>query len=215
MNGGRTWSAQDYPTAQMYHVGTTADFPFHVCGAQQDNSTACVPSDAGLHLRDPRDAAGRWLYAAGGNESGYVVPHPVDPNIFYAGGQEAYLTRYDRRNGQARDIQPFPRLYSGESAGSVPERWNWTFPIAVSRLDPRAIYAGSQHLWRTRRRGPELAADQSRPDAGGPEDARRLGRAHHEGPERPGVLRDDLHHRAVAHREVRPCLSARTMGAST
>ena len=61
VNGGRTWSAQDYPTAQMYHVGTTADFPFHVCGAQQDNSTACVPSDAGLHLRDPRDASGRWL----------------------------------------------------------------------------------------------------------------------------------------------------------
>ena len=177
VNGGRTWSAQDYPTAQMYHVGTTADFPFHVCGAQQDNSTACVPSDAGLHLRDPRDAAGRWLYAAGGNESGYVVPHPTDPNIFYAGGQEAYLTRYDRRNGQARDIQPFPRLYSGESAGSVPERWNWTFPIAVSRVEPGVLYAGSQHLWRTVNEGqrwerisPDLtrADPKTLGDSGGP-----------------------------------------------
>ena len=177
VNGGRTWSAQDYPTAQMYHVGTTADFPFHVCGAQQDNSTACVPSDAGLHLRDPRDAAGRWLYAAGGNESGYVVPHPVDPDIFYAGGQEAYLTRYDRRNGQARDIQPYPRLYSGESAGSVPERWNWTFPIAVSRVDPGVVYAGSQHLWRTANEGqswerisPDLtrADPKTLGDSGGP-----------------------------------------------
>jgi photosystem II stability/assembly factor-like uncharacterized protein len=177
VNGGRTWSAQDYPTAQMYHVGVTADFPFHVCGAQQDNSTACVPSDAGLHLRDPRDAAGRWLYAAGGNESGYVVPHPVDPDIFYAGGQEAYLTRYDRRNGQARDIQPFPRLYSGESAGSVPERWNWTFPIAVSRVEPGVVYAGSQHLWRTANEGqswerisPDLtrADPKTLGDSGGP-----------------------------------------------
>ncbi|MCX6549677.1 MAG: glycosyl hydrolase, partial [Acidobacteria bacterium] len=177
VNRGRTWSAQDYPTAQMYHVGTTADFPFHVCGAQQDNSTACVPSDDGLHLRDPRDSAGRWLYAAGGNESGYVVPHPVDPNIFYAGGQEAYLTRYDRRNGQARDIQPFPRLYSGESAGSVPERWNWTFPIAVSRVDPGVVYAGSQHLWRTANEGqswerisPDLtrADPKTLGDSGGP-----------------------------------------------
>jgi len=177
VNGGRTWSAQDYPTAQMYHVGTTADFPFHVCGAQQDNSTACVPSDAGLHLRDPRDAAGRWLYAAGGNESGYVVPHPTDPEIFYAGGQEAYLTRYDRRNGQARDIQPFPRLYSGESAGSVPERWNWTFPIAVSRMEPGVVYAGSQHLWRTAKEGqswerisPDLtrADPKTLGDSGGP-----------------------------------------------
>ena len=177
VNGGRTWSAQDYPTAQMYHVATTADFPFHVCGAQQDNSTACVPSDAAPHLRDPRDAAGRWLYAAGGNESGHVVPHPVDPNIFYAGGQEAYLTRYDRRNGQARDIQPYPRLYSGESAGSVPERWNWTFPIAVSPLEPGVVYAGSQHLWRTTNEGqswqrisPDLtrADPTTMGDSGGP-----------------------------------------------
>jgi photosystem II stability/assembly factor-like uncharacterized protein len=153
VNGGRTWTSQEYPTAQFYHVATTADFPFHVCGAQQDNSTACVPSDGGSHLRDPRDTAGRWLYAAGGNESGYVVPHPTDPNVFYAGGQEAFLTRYDRRTGQARDIQPYPRLYSGESAGSVPERWNWTFPIAVSPVDPRLVFAGSQHVWRTSNEG--------------------------------------------------------------
>jgi len=177
VNRGNTWSAQDYPTAQMYHVATTADFPFHVCGAQQDNSTACVPSDAGLHLRDPREAPGGWLYDAGGNESGFVVPHPVDPNIFYSGGQEAYLTRYDRRNGQARDIQPYPRLYSGESAGSVPERWNWTFPIAVSPIDPGVVYAGSQHLWRTSNEGqswdrisPDLtrADPKTLGDSGGP-----------------------------------------------
>lgn len=149
VDGGATWTPQTYPTAQFYHVATTADFPFHVCGAQQDNSTACVPSDAGTHLRNPRQPPGFWLYAAGGNESGHIAPHPTDPDIFYAGGQEAYLTRYDRRTGQARDIQPFPRLYSGESAGSVPERWNWTFPIAVSALEPGVVYAGSQHLWRT------------------------------------------------------------------
>jgi photosystem II stability/assembly factor-like uncharacterized protein len=177
VNGGRTWSAQDFPTAQMYHVGTTADFPFHACGGQQDNSTACVPSDAARHLRDPREAPGKWLYAAGGNESGYVVPHPTDPNIFYAGGQEAYLTRYDRRTGQARDIQPYPRLYSGESAGSVPERWNWTYPIAVSKLSPGTLYAGSQHLWRTANEGeswekisPDLtrADPKTMGDSGGP-----------------------------------------------
>ena len=177
VNGGRTWSAQDYPTAQMYHVATTVDFPFHVCGAQQDNSTACVPSDAGLRLRDPRDAPGRWLYGVGGNESGHVVPHPRDPNIFYAGGQEAYLTRYDRRTGQTRDIQPYPRLYSGEAAGNVPERWNWTFPIAVSAVGPHTIYAGSQHLWRTTDEGehwerisPDLtrADPKTLGDSGGP-----------------------------------------------
>ncbi len=42
-----TWSDQDFPTAQFYHVVTTAHVPFHVCGSQQDNSTLCVPSDTG------------------------------------------------------------------------------------------------------------------------------------------------------------------------
>lgn len=169
VNGGRTWTPQDYPTAQLYHVATTADTPFHVCGAQQDNSTACVPSDRAEHLRDPRQPAGRWLYAVGGNESGFVVPHPKDPSIFYAGGQEAYLTRYDRRTGHTRDIQPFPRLYSGESAGAVPERWNWTFPIAVARVGQHAVYAGSQHLWRTTDEGQtweRISPDLTRADAG-------------------------------------------------
>jgi photosystem II stability/assembly factor-like uncharacterized protein len=177
VNGGRSWTEQNTPTAQMYHVATTRDVPYHVCGAQQDNSTACVPSDAGRRFRDPRDEPGRWLYDAGGNESGYVTPHPADPDVFYAGGQEAYLTRYDRTTGETRDIQPYPWFYSGQSAGSVPERWSWTFPIAVSPLDPAVVYAGSQHLWRTRNEGqswekvsPDLTrADPSTlGDSGGP-----------------------------------------------
>lgn len=168
VNGGQTWTPQDYPTAQLYHVATTVDTPFHVCGAQQDNSTACVPSDDGDHLRDPREPAGQWLYAVGGNESGHIAPHPTDASIFYAGGQEAYLTRYDRRTGHTRDIQPFPRLYSGEAAGTVPERWNWTFPIAIARVGRHAVYAGSQHLWRTLDEGEtweRISPDLTRADA--------------------------------------------------
>ena len=177
VNGGRTWTGQRYPTAQLYHVATTSEVPYHVCGAQQDNTTVCVPSDASAHRRDPDAAPGDWYYPAGGNESGYVTPHPTDPDIFYAGGQEAYLSRYDRRTGQARDIQPFPRYYSGQSAGSVPERWQWTFPIAVSGLDPGVVYAGSQHLWRTANEGqswerisPDLtrADPKTLGDSGGP-----------------------------------------------
>src|SRR5687767_9807105 len=45
MQGGSgTWSNQNISTAQFYHVVTTGHVPFHVCGSQQDNSTACVPS---------------------------------------------------------------------------------------------------------------------------------------------------------------------------
>src|SRR5207342_3195699 len=44
VNGGETWTPETMPTAQFYHVITTRHVPYHICGAQQDNSTACVSS---------------------------------------------------------------------------------------------------------------------------------------------------------------------------
>ncbi len=148
INGGETWTEQDFVTTQLYHVTTTNDFPYHVCGAQQDNSTVCVPS-GGWDFMQARGPNHGWYYAAGGGESGYVAPHPSLPGVFYAGSQGALLTRYDRSNGQTRDIQVYPRFFSGEPASALPERWQWTFPIVFSPLDDRVLYTSSQHLWRT------------------------------------------------------------------
>jgi photosystem II stability/assembly factor-like uncharacterized protein len=51
VNGGATWTDQDFPTAQWYHVDVTNDWPYHICGAQQDNSTLCGPSRGGSGWR--------------------------------------------------------------------------------------------------------------------------------------------------------------------
>jgi len=144
-NGGDTWTGQEFPTAQLYHVATTRDIPYHVCGAQQDNSTICVSSAQGG--RGGR--GGTPPYPVGGGESGYIAPHPTNPNLFYAGSQGALLTRFDRRTGYTRDIQVYPLFFSGESAGSLKERWQWTFPIVFHPLDAGILYTSSQHLWRT------------------------------------------------------------------
>ena len=53
VNGGQTWTGQQFATAQLYHVAVTRDIPYHVCGAQQDSSTICASSAAAA------DAAGR------------------------------------------------------------------------------------------------------------------------------------------------------------
>ena len=145
VNGGESWTGQEYPTAQLYHVATTRDIPYHVCGAQQDNSTICVSSAAAG--RGGR--GGTAAYAVGGGESGYIAPHPTNPNLFYAGSQGALLTRFDRRSGYTRDIQVYPLFFSGESAGSLKERWQWTFPIVFHPMDAGILYTSSQHLWRT------------------------------------------------------------------
>ena len=175
VNGGRTWTSMRYPTAQIYRLTTTSDFPYHACGAQQDNSTVCVSSEPG-HLRNPRGPGTEWMYAVGGGEMGYIARHPADPDIFYAGATNT-LTRYDRATGLVTDVQPWPRIVMGEPARDMPERWNWTYPIAVAQQPPHALYAGSQHLWRSLDEGrswekisPDLtrAEPATLDDSGGP-----------------------------------------------
>ena len=148
INGGKTWTEQDFVTSQFYHVMATSDVPYHVAGAQQDNSTLAMPSDGWGHMlaRGPNKG---WYYAVGGGESGWITQHPEDPDIFYAGSQGALLTRYDRSNGQIRDIQVYPRFFSGEPAEALPERWQWTFPIMFAPQDSKVMYTCSQHIWKT------------------------------------------------------------------
>jgi photosystem II stability/assembly factor-like uncharacterized protein len=138
-NAGRTWTGQPYPTAQMYDVRVTNHFPYHVCGGQQDNSTACVPMDGD----------GSYWYAPGGCETGPVTPHPADVNLFYAacyGGSMSYMSRI---TGQNRAINVWPVNPMGNSARDLRERFQWNHPITASRHDPRVVYVGSQHVWRS------------------------------------------------------------------
>ncbi|HUX68217.1 MAG TPA: hypothetical protein VMV31_12080 [Terriglobales bacterium] len=148
VNDGQSWSPETYSTAQLYHVALTQDDPYQVCGAQQDSGTICVQSTAGGR---GFGRGGMWApyYDVGGGESGYIAPSPTDANIFYAGSQGALLSRFDRRTGESRDIEPYPRFFSGESSASLPERWQWTFPIVFDNFDPHTLYTSSQHLWKT------------------------------------------------------------------
>lgn len=151
-NGGISWTDEDFPTAQLYHITITSDFPYQVAGAQQDNSTIAVPSE-GYNNRAARTNAMKpgigFAYPVGGGESGYIAQDPKNPDIFYAGSQGALLTRLNRVTGQIRDVQVYPRFFSGEEAKTLPERWQWTYPIVFSPVDPKRLYTCSQHVWMT------------------------------------------------------------------
>jgi photosystem II stability/assembly factor-like uncharacterized protein len=144
-NGGDSWTDQDYPTAQLYHITTTNHDPYWVCGAQQDNSTACVPS-RGWQQMAP-------LVAVGGGESGYIASDPENPNIFYAGSYGGLLTRFDYATGNSQMINVWPENPMGHSSKDIRERFQWTFPIVFSRTGPKRLYVGSQHLWMTTNEG--------------------------------------------------------------
>lgn len=146
-NGGRTWTGQDIPTGQFYNVFTTRHVPYHICGAQQDNSTACVGSQV-----NPGAGEGSLppiFYAVGGGESGYIAADPRDTNVFFAGSYGGFLSRLDRDTGQQRSVNIYPNNPMGYSSIDIKERFQWTYPIVFSPLDPAVVYATSQHVWRT------------------------------------------------------------------
>src|SRR5213594_1762202 len=113
----RSWSRQDFPTEQFYHVITTRHAPFHVCGAQQDNSTLCVPSNNGLGRGGGGGGGVQPFYPVGGGEPGYIAPDPKDVDVFFAGANNgSFLTRFNRRTGEQREVGPYPRFFSGENS---------------------------------------------------------------------------------------------------
>jgi len=143
LTGGESWTGQLFPTAQMYTITTTSHFPYHICGGQQDNSTICVPSDGD----------GSYWYQAGGCESGWVQQDLRDPDVYHAGCYGGQLTAFDKEVGQARSVQVWPVNPMGHSAGEIRERFQWTFPIISSPLNPDVVYVASQHLWKSENRG--------------------------------------------------------------
>lgn len=180
---GRSYTAQNFPTAQWYHVITTAHIPFHVCGSQQDSNTLCVPFNWNLgrsNAAPGREAAGAMAvsYTVGGGEPGYIAADPLDVDVFFAGTNNGgYVDRHNRRTGLSREVNPYPWFYSGEPSSEIRERWQWTFPIIFSKVDPKLLFVSSQRLWATRDGGrtwqnlsPDLTrhAPETQGKSGGP-----------------------------------------------
>ncbi len=147
-NGGQTWTLEDMPTAQFYHVVLDNDFPYNIYGAQQDNSTIRIASRTmGFGIDRPD-----WFYVGGG-ESGYVTPKPDDPDIVYAGNYDGYLTRYDNRTKQVQDISPWPDNPMGGGANTAKYRFQWTYPILVSKFDSRTLYVTANKVFKSTNEG--------------------------------------------------------------
>ena len=72
-NAGQSWTKEEYPTAQIYRVTITGHYPYLVCGAQQDNTTICVPSKDWKHMNL---LGGQYGFSVGGGESGYIANDP-------------------------------------------------------------------------------------------------------------------------------------------
>ncbi len=144
-DGGETWFAPPLPIAQFYHVAADNRVPYHVMGCMQDLGTASGPTNS---LTTAGIAVSDW-YPVGGGETGFVVPDPSDPDVVWAGEYGGYVSRYDHRTRQARNVSVYPTNPSGHAAEELRYRFQWTAPIAVSPHDPHTVYHAANVLFRT------------------------------------------------------------------
>jgi len=148
-NGGLSWSSiYTQPTAEFYHVITDNQVPYRVYGPQQDNSTICVPS-----ISPYSGITNAMTYEVGGGESGYIAVRPDDSNIVYAGSYQGYITRYDHRTFQERNIAVWPEAATGWGAKDQKYRFQWTAPILLSPHDPNVLYMTGNYVFRTTNEG--------------------------------------------------------------
>ncbi len=145
VNGGETWFTPLLPLGQFYHVAVDTRVPFHLSGAQQDIGTAAAPSNSLNHAGLlPSD----W-YSVGGGEAGHTAHNAADPNIIYATEYLGYVSAFDYRTRQSRNISAWPENPSGLGGEDMRYRFQWTAPIALSPNDPHVLYHGGNVLFRT------------------------------------------------------------------
>src|SRR5689334_22773141 len=145
-DGGRTWSTQmNQPTAEVYGVWLDNQFPYKIYGAQQDNSTLIISSQAEpYNLNDWRPGPGC--------ETGPIMPHPLNPDIVYGSCKGQYGVM-NLKTGQEKNYWIGAQSLYGNPASDLIYRMQRVSPMATSPHDPDVLYYGSQYVHRTRDRG--------------------------------------------------------------
>ena len=158
-NGGQTWSSWfNQPTAQLYHVAVTNEFPYKVCSGQQESGSVCISSRG----NDGEITNQNW-HPVGVIEYGYAAPDPLDPDVIYGGGRTE-VSRFHWSTGQVQNITPIP-VRNGKY------RANRTEPVVFAPLDPHTMYYATNVLFKTTDGGntwQEISKDLTRQDPGAP-----------------------------------------------
>ena len=149
-DGGETWSTYlNQPTAQFYRVTTDSHFPYRIYGGQQDNSTIRIAHRSAGGSITERD----WEPSAGG-ESGWLAPHPDDPDIVFGGSYGGFLQMVNHRTGESRIVNVWPENPIGAPAKDLKIRFQWNFPLLFSQYrDASAndypLFAAGNRLYRS------------------------------------------------------------------
>jgi photosystem II stability/assembly factor-like uncharacterized protein len=154
-NRGKSWLKVQLPLAQMYHVTVDNQIPYYVYGNRQDGPSFRGPSNSrtGSGFGATGITRGMW-HSVGGGESGFATPDPVDPDLIWssasgAGARGGIVVRYRESTRQFRQVEVWPESTGGWPAADLKYRFQWTFPVHVSKHDHSTVFVTSQHVHRT------------------------------------------------------------------
>ena len=153
-NRAKTWNRIALPVAQLYHVTTDTDIPYNVLTNRQDGPSMRGPSRSLVGgFNNLGITTGMW-HEVGGGESGFATPDPTDPNIVWSsasgtGAVGGVVVRYNEKTRQFRQVEVWPEYTAGHIAADVKYRFQWTFPVLVSKHDHNTVYVTSQSVHRT------------------------------------------------------------------
>ena len=144
-DGGRSWDyINNIPLGQFYEIAYDMAKPYHLCGGLQDNNSWCGPSATTTTRGISND---EWI-TVGGGDGFYAQVDPTDPNIVYAESQDGNLLRRDLRTHESRSIRP---LEDDDKAARY--RFQWNSPVLISPHDPKTLYYGGNHVFKSTDRG--------------------------------------------------------------
>ena len=159
-NGGDSWSTlHNQPTGQFYTLTLDDQEPYNLYGSQQDWSSIILPSIA-------RSADPRGYFDIDYSEAGRIAVSRDDTNVLYISDHH-WLLRYDRRTDAIRYVGPRDETNYGVGTRDIKFRFNWTFPVVVSKHKRDWLYVGSQYLHRSKDGGESweiLGPDLTRAD---------------------------------------------------
>ncbi|MGH9862286.1 MAG: WD40/YVTN/BNR-like repeat-containing protein, partial [Candidatus Acidiferrales bacterium] len=140
---GSTWQfVANLPLAQYYHVNVDMDTPYNIYGGLQDNGSWRGPSS----VWENGQIRNHHWDEVGFGDGFDTAPYPKDSLQGYAMSQGGYLSRWNLRTGQRKDIRP-------PEPDGVELRFNWNAGLAQDPFDADTIYYGSQFLHKSTDRG--------------------------------------------------------------
>ncbi|MGD2295301.1 MAG: hypothetical protein PVF22_05640 [Candidatus Aminicenantes bacterium] len=171
-DGGKSWILFDnLCLSQFYAVSADMRDPYYVYGGLQDNGTWGGPNmhREGVILTD------HW-FSIGGGDGFYTQNDPTDWRTIYCESQGGNIMRINVETRESTRIRPSAqntynwKNFVPESAKKKPAakqqpqkmmfqrqrspfRFNWSSPILISPHNPRTIYFGGDHLFKSVDRG--------------------------------------------------------------